>query len=221
MRVLVIEDETALAAPLSRQLAGVGYEVVWARTAVEGWDRWQAGGFDLVLLDLGLPDEDGLSLLRRVRAADDVTPVLILTARNAWYERVAGLQAGADDYLGKPFHFEELKARVQALLRRHGAGRSDRLVCGDVVLDLSRHELSVGGVGHTLTAAEFRLLSHLMRQPGRVFSKEQLLTVITDEPYDRDPNMVEVYIRRLRRLVGKSAIETLRGQGYRWVCDER
>lgn len=220
MKLLLIEDETVLADALSRQLSRAGFSVQWAQDAATGDWLWQNELFDLVLLDLGLPGESGLTLLQRRRAQGDVTPVLILTARNAWHERVEGLQAGADDYLGKPFHFEELKARIQALLRRSSGAADNRLVCGNLVLDLDSRQLHVDGEAVTLTGAEFRLLVRLMRHPGKVFSKQQLLEAMTEDPYDKDPNMVEVYVRRLRQRVGRHRIETLRGQGYRWVCED-
>ena len=219
MKLLLIEDEAVLAETLGRQLEQVGFSVSWASDALAGEQLWCDRVFDLVLLDLGLPGESGLSLLKRRRTEGDTTPVLILTARNTWHERVQGLQAGADDYLGKPFHFEELKARIQALLRRSGGISSHQLTCGDVVLDLDGRQLYVAGQSKKLTATEFRLLARLMRDPGKVLSKQQLLEAMTDDPYDKDPNMVEVYVRRLRQRVGRKRIETLRGQGYRWVCD--
>ena len=216
MRLLLIEDEPDIAAHLQRRFDAQGYEVITAANGDDGLWHWREQDFDLVLLDLGLPGTDGLTLLRTRRAEGDTTPVLILTARNAWQERVEGLQAGADDYLGKPFHFEELLARVTALLRR--LGRSDdgkTLRAGSLTLHLNRREVEVDGRRHTLTAAEFALLRTLMRRPGQVMDKLTLLETITDDPDERDTNMVEVYVRRLRKLIGTERIQTLRGQGYR------
>ena len=216
MRLLLIEDEPDIAAHLMRRFEDRGYAVTWAAEGRDGLWHWREQDFDLVLLDLGLPGMDGLTLLRTRRAEGDTTPVLILTARNAWQERVEGLQAGADDYLGKPFHFEELMARVTALLRRQGRSEDGQtLKAGSLTLHLQRREVWVEETSHTLTAAEFALLRMLMRRPGQVISKPQLLEAITSDPDTRDPNMVEVYIRRLRRLIGPERIQTLRGQGYR------
>ncbi len=216
MHLLLIEDEPDIAAHLKRRFEEQGYAVTLAADGNDGLWHWREQDFDLVLLDLGLPGTDGLTLLRTRRAEGDTTPVLILTARNAWQERVEGLQAGADDYLGKPFHFEELQARITALLRR--LGRSDdgqTLRAGGLTLHLDRREVEVDGRRHTLTGAEFALLRALMRRPGQVMDKLTLLEAITDDPDERDTNMVEVYVRRLRRLIGAERIQTLRGQGYR------
>ncbi|WP_294946546.1 response regulator transcription factor [Sulfurivirga sp.] len=216
MRLLLIEDEPDIAAHLRQRFEAQGYEVITATDGDDGLWHWREQDFDLVLLDLGLPGTDGLTLLRTRRAESDTTPVLILTARNAWQERVEGLQAGADDYLGKPFHFEELRARVTALLRRLGhSDDGQTLRAGDLTLYLDRREVEVDGHLHTLTAAEFALLRALMRRPGQVVDKLALLEAITDDPDARDTNMVEVYVRRLRKLIGPERIQTLRGQGYR------
>lgn len=219
MKLLLIEDEKDLLDDLKAQFQRLGYVVDTAGDTVDGGWLWQEYNHDAVLLDLGLPGESGLDLLKRQRAAGDTTPVIILTARNAWHERVAGLNAGADDYLGKPFYFEELLARVQALLRRQHKEPDSalgQLRVDELVLDTDRRELRQGDQRHRLTATEFRLLKLLMATPGKVFSKQTILEHIADQHYDRDPNVVEVYIRRLRKLMGHHWIETLRGQGYRF-----
>lgn len=220
MRILLVEDESLIAKHLKQALEKLGYSVQTAADGEEGLWYWQEEDFDLVLLDLGLPKLDGLSLLQQRRAAGDKTPVLILTARNAWQERVEGLQAGADDYVGKPFHFEELQARIVALLRRLGVTEDGETIqVGDLTLNLARKEVTVDGKRHTLTAVEFTLLSALMRRPGQVLSKVYLMELMTEDSDDKDLNMVEVYISRLRRLVGAKRIKTLRGQGYQ-LCEE-
>jgi len=219
MKLLLIEDEKELLEDLKSQFQRHNYVVDTADQASDGRWLWQEYNYDTVLLDLGLPGESGLELLKSQRESGDVTPVIILTARNAWYERVQGLNAGADDYLGKPFYFQELLARVQALLRRQqnepGAALG-LLRVGDLSLDTERHELCQNGKPLRLTATEFRLLKLFMSSPGKVFSKAAILEQIADQHYDRDPNVVEVYVRRLRKLLGKHWIETLRGQGYRF-----
>lgn len=222
MRCLLIEDDTAVREAVVPQLRQAGFLVDEAETPEDALWRWREYDYAIVLLDLGLPGGSGLDVLQTRRQEGDDTPVMILTARNSWHERVEGLRAGADDYLGKPFYFEELLARIEALLRRrHGeTGNQRQLMLGAWQLDLDSHTLQVEGQLYKLTAAEFRLLQLLMRAPGKVFSKSALLAQITEDPDARDPNMVEVYIRRLRKRLGREAIETLRGQGYRLKVPE-
>ncbi len=215
MKILLIEDEPTLRADLERRLKRAGHTVTAAADGPDGSWHWSESAFDLVLLDLGLPGRSGLDILRERRDAGDHTPVLVLTARNAWHERVEGLRAGADDYLGKPFHPEELLARLEALQRRRLGVGGRRLELGDLALDLERRVLLTAGGEQPLTATEFRLLTQLMQTPGRVWSKEELMRYLGQTETVHNPNLVEVYIGRLRRLLGRSRIETLRGQGYR------
>ncbi len=217
MKLLLIEDESSLLSELKKQFERLSYVVDTATNATDGQWLWSEYAYDAVLLDLGLPGMSGLELLRARREAGDSTPVVILTARNAWHERVQGLNAGADDYLGKPFYFEELLARVQALLRRKHSNPDTglgHLRAGTVTLDTNSRELHYQGQTHRLTGTEFRLLKLLMGQPGTVYSKQAILERIADQHYDRDPNVVEVYVRRLRKILGPAHIETRRGQGY-------
>ena len=174
--------------------------------------------FDAVILDLGLPLRDGLTVLKQWRAAKRKMPVLILTARDNWHEKVAGIDAGADDYLAKPFHMEELLARVRALIRRAGGHASAELVCGEIVLDTRQSRVTVGGQALTLTSHEFRVLDYLMHHPGQVVSRSDLIEHIYAQDFDRDSNTVEVFIARLRKKLPDGVIETVRGLGYRLVA---
>jgi len=178
--------------------------------------------YDLVILDLGLPKQPGLVVLKKIREADKVMPILILTARNSWQERVEGLKKGADDYLGKPFHFEELQARIESLAKRNQPKKS--VICfspshieglTSVCLDIEAKSLLINHQLQTLTATEFRLAETLFRYPKHIFSKQALLDKISDASQEKDDNIIEVYIRRLRGYLGKESIKTLRGQGYR------
>ncbi len=220
MKLLLVEDEHDVLDELKSRFQRLNYIADCATNATDGRWLWQEYPYDAVLLDVGLPGESGLELLAERRAAGDATPVIILTARNAWHERVEGLNAGADDYLGKPFYFEELLARVQALLRRRHHNEPDtplgQLCVDDMVLDMVRRELRLGNKLHHLTATEFRLLKLLMAKPGMVFSKQTILEHIANQHHDHNPNLVEVYVRRLRKRLGEQWIETLRGQGYRF-----
>ena len=218
MRLLIAEDDAALAAQLRARLVDAGYAV---DVAADGVDAGHLGGtepYDAVILDLGLPRKAGLAVLRDWRGAGNMVPVLILTARDGWSERVEGLQAGADDYLGKPFHVEELLARVQALLRRAAPTPATELRAGGWRLDEARQCL-VGADGgeQPLTGTEFRLLRYFMRHPDEVLSKTRLSEHVYDYDAERDSNVIEVYVRRLRALLGSEHIETRRGQGYVFV----
>ena len=219
MRVLVVEDEPTLAAQLAEALRASGYAVDVVGNGVDahflGGDQQQP--YDAVLLDLGLPQMDGIAILKKWRAAGRSMPVLILTARDNWHEKVAGIDAGADDYLTKPFHMEELLARVRALIRRAGGHASAELVCGDVVLDTRLGRVSVAGRPLSLTSHEYRVLDFLMHHPGRLVSRRELTEHIYAQDYDRDSNTVEVFIARLRKKLPEGAIETVRGLGYRLV----
>ena len=219
MRILVVEDEPSIAAQLSEALTAAGYAVDVADNGVDA--HWQAVGegqpFDAVVLDLGLPQMDGLTVLKKWRAAGRSMPVLILTARDNWHEKVAGIDAGADDYLTKPFHMEELLARLRALIRRAGGPASAELVCGDIVLDTRHSRVTVGGLALTLTSHEYRVLDYLMHHPGQLVSRSDLIEHIYAQDFDRDSNTVEVFIARLRKKLPADAIETVRGLGYRLV----
>ncbi|ABK42839.1 two component transcriptional regulator, winged helix family [Magnetococcus marinus MC-1] len=216
MRILVVEDHASLAAGLKKDLGAAGFVVDWAANAEEGAFMGREEPYDAVILDLGLPDDSGLNVLRGWRAAGVDVPVIILTAWDAWHQRVDGLQAGGDDYLGKPFHMEELIARLNALIRRrHGVVRP-ALTLEGIHLDETDQQLSLAnGELHTLTHTEFRLLRYLMLHPDQLLSKSQLTEHIYAYDEDRDSNVIEVYIKRLRRLLGQQRIETRRGQGYR------
>lgn len=215
MRLLVVEDDAALGERLRTRLVAEGYAVDLARDGIDGAHLGATEPYDAVILDLGLPGKPGLAALREWRAAANRVPVLILTARDGWAERVEGLQAGADDYLGKPFHVEELLARVQALLRRAAPVPDTELRAGDWRLDEARQCLvDRAGNEQALTATEFRLLRYFMRHPDEVLSKTRLSEHVYDYDAERDSNVIEVYVRRLRGLLGNERIETRRGQGY-------
>lgn len=220
IRILVVEDDEALGKSLERDLIGAGFAVDLATDGVTGEFLGATEHFDLVVLDLGLPKMSGLEVLHRWRAAKLDVPVLMLTARDSWPERIEGFKAGADDYLGKPFHFEELYLRLQALARRRH-GHAPRTVLGHgVTLDEeSQSVMSDTGERTTLTAIEFRLLSRLMMQPGAVLSKSQLADSVYDSELEHDSNVIEVYINRLRKKIGESRIVTRRGQGYMFTPD--
>ncbi len=218
MRLLIAEDDAALAGRLRARLADAGYAVDVAADGVDAAHLGSTEPYDAVILDLGLPRKTGLAVLREWRAASNTVPVLILTARDGWSERVEGLQAGADDYLGKPFHVEELLARVQALLRRAAPVQATELRAGGWRLDEARQCL-IGRDGREqpLTGTEFRLLRYFMRHPDEVLSKTRLSEHVYDYDAERDSNVIEVYVRRLRTLLGAECIETRRGQGYVFV----
>jgi len=220
MRVLVVEDEPTIATQLSEALRAAGYAVDVVGNGVDahfhGDEEHQP--FDAVVLDLGLPQMDGLTVLKKWRAAGRTMPVLILTARDNWHEKVTGIDAGADDYLTKPFHMEELLARLRALIRRAGGHASAELVCGDVVLDTRHSRVTVDGRALTLTSHEYRVLDFLMHHPGRVVSRSDLIEHIYAQDFDRDSNTVEVFIARLRKKLPEGTIETVRGLGYRLVA---
>lgn len=215
MRLLLVEDDAGLAQRLREELGTAGFAVDHAADGVEAEFLGREHPYDAVVLDLGLPGRPGLEVLRNWRAAGIATPVIVLTARDAWHERVDGLQAGADDYLGKPFHVPELLARLQAVLRRGQASGSGRLAVGGLALDEERQvALLPDGSEVALTGTEFRLLRYFMRHPDSVLSKTRLTEHVYDQDFDRDSNLIEVYVRRLRDKIGAARIETRRGQGY-------
>jgi DNA-binding response OmpR family regulator len=214
VRLLLVEDDPALSASLAEDLGRAGFAVDRADNGVDGEHLGATEPYDVVVLDLGLPRRSGLEVLRRWRDKEVDLPVIVLTARDAWHDRVDGFKAGADDYVGKPFHFEELLARIQAVIRRREGRLPVALRSGDLVLDEERQEVVCGHERIGLTGTEFRLLRYFMLHPDRVLSKTRLTEHVYDQDFDRDSNLIEVYVRRLREKIGVSRIETRRGQGY-------
>ena len=217
MRILVVEDEPTLRDQLVQAIAAAGHTVESADDGRQAQYLGEVEDFDAVVLDLGLPVLDGLSVLRRWRAAGRRMPVLILTARGAWHEKVAGMDAGADDYLAKPFHMEELLARLRALLRRLGEHASAQWQCGSILLDTRAARVLVDGQPLLLTSHEFKLLSLLMQRKGEVLSRTELAEHIYAQDSERDSNTIEVFVGRLRKKLPPDSIETVRGLGYRLV----
>jgi two-component system OmpR family response regulator len=219
MRILVVEDELKMAGLLRRGFQEEGYAVDVAGTAAEAVWMGSENPYDAVILDIMLPDGDGFSVCRRLREAENWAPVLMLTARDAVDDRVAGLDSGADDYLTKPFSFAELLARVRALLRRGSSERPVTLRAGDLELDPAARTVTVAGVVADLTAREFALLEFMMRRKGEVLSRSQLREHVWDFAYEGDSNVIDVYVRYLRnkldRAFGLDLIQTVRGAGYR------
>lgn len=217
MRILVVEDDATLRAQLVQAIAHAGHTVEAAADGREAHYLGEVEDFDLVVLDLGLPLLDGLTVLRRWRAAGRNMPVLILTARSAWQEKVAGIDAGADDYLAKPFQMEELLARLRALLRRRGEHGSAIWQCGAIGLDTRAARVLLAGQPLALTSHEFKLLSLLMQRKGEVLSRSELAEHLYAYDSERDSNTIEVFVGRLRRKLPAGSIETVRGLGYRLV----
>lgn len=221
MRLLIVEDEAALCRQLAARLTGAGYQVQTSHDGREGLYFATEYRFDAAVVDLGLPGLAGLEVIRRLRAAGNRLPILVLTARDRWQDRVAGLEAGADDYLGKPFQAEELEARLRALLRRAANSATRVLVCGPLSIDPDARAVALHGRPVELTAFEYRLLEHLAMQRPRVLSKQQLTDYLYADADERDSNVLEVLIGRLRRKLDPTGtlrpIETLRGQGYRFA----
>ena len=219
MRILVVEDEARLSRQLAAALGGAGYVVDCAPDGAHGDFLVQTERYDAVILDLGLPNVDGLTLLRRWREAGVAVPVLILTARGSWHEKVQGIDSGADDYVAKPFRMEEVLARLRALIRRAAGHVTSELRCGAVSLDARAARVTVEGRAVKLTSHEFRVLSYLMHHRGRVVPQSELSDHIYAQDADRDSNTVEVFVARLRRKLGAPIIETVRGMGYRVNAD--
>ncbi len=221
MRILVVEDETALRESLKHDLSAAGHAVDVAADGEEGLYAALEYPIDVAIVDLGLPKISGLDIIRRLRAAGKSYAVLVLTARDSWQDKVEGLSAGADDYVAKPFHLAELQARLSALLRRAGGWTTPLLQCGPVTLDTRAQAVAVGGVPVELTSFEYRLLEHLMLHAGEVVSKTELTEKLYEQDYERDSNVIEVLVARLRRKLDPNdelkPIETLRGRGYRVV----
>lgn len=219
MRALIVEDEAGLRERLKESLAAAGFTVDCAADGEEGLFAGREYPLDVAIVDLGLPKISGLELIRKLRAEKKSFPILILTARDRWQDKVEGLQAGADDYVAKPFHFEEILARLQALLRRAGGWASPALECGPIRLDTRSQSVQVRGEPVELTSFEYRILEHLMLRAGEVISKTELTERLYEQDFERDSNVIEVLIARLRKKLDPDEslqpIETLRGRGYR------
>lgn len=223
MRLLVIEDDDTLRESLVAQLAETGYAVEQAADGREGLYFAMEYPVDLAIIDLGLPEVSGLDIIREAREKGKTYPILILTARDRWQDKVDGLSAGADDYVVKPFHFEEVGARVHALLRRSGGWASSVMTAGPVVLDMSRQEVRVDDAPVELTSFEYKIIEYLMLRAGQVISKTELTERLYDQDFERDSNVIEVFIGRLRKKLDPEnalkPIETLRGRGYRFALE--
>ena len=215
MRILLVEDDPDLSRQLKQALSDADYVVDHASDGEEAQFLGETEPYDAVILDLGLPKVDGVSVLERWRREGMTSPVLILTARAAWSDKVAGFDAGADDYLAKPFHTEELLARLRALLRRAAGHAQPALACGGLRLDPRAARASVNGEPVRLTSLEYRLLHYVMMHQGRVISRTELVEHLYDQDFDRDSNTIEVFVGRLRKKIGPDRIETVRGLGYR------
>jgi len=214
VRILVVEDDATLNRQIVTMLEDAGYAVDRAFDGEEGQFLGETEPYDAVILDLGLPRIDGVSVLNAWRRAGKVMPVIILTARDRWSDKVQGFDAGADDYVTKPFHVEELLARVRALLRRAAGHASSEITCGPVALDTRAGRVLVNEMPVKLTSHEYRLLSYLMHHKGRVVSRTELTEHMYDQDFDRDSNTIEVFVGRLRKKLGVDVIQTVRGLGY-------
>ncbi len=214
MRALVVEDEPALSLRIQQVLEAAGFAVDIAYDGEEGWYLGDTEPYDAVVLDLGLPKIDGVTVLQRWREAGRDMPVLILTARGRWSEKMAGFNAGADDYVTKPFEMEEVVYRLRALIRRASGHAQPELVCGPLSLDTNSGRVRLNGLPVQLTAQEFRILSYLIHHPGRVVSRTELMEHVYDRHFDSDSNSLEVLLGRVRKKVGSGLIQTVRGQGY-------
>ncbi|MGO9391547.1 response regulator transcription factor [Rhodoblastus sp.] len=214
MRLLVIEDDKDLNRQLVGALEAAGYAVDSALDGEEGHFLGDTEPYDAVVLDIGLPKLDGISVLTAWRKAGRTMPVLILTARDGWSEKVQGFDAGADDYVAKPFHLEEVLARLRALLRRSAGHATNELTCGPVTLDTKAGRVLVSGVAIKLTSHEYRLLAYLMHHAGRVVPRGEIVEHLYDQDFDRDSNTIEVFIGRLRKKLGVDVLQTVRGLGY-------
>jgi two-component system, OmpR family, response regulator PhoP len=220
MRILIVEDEEELRRQLRERLKAEGYVVDCAADGVEGLYYGKEYPYDAAIIDLGLPKLGGIELIRALRADDRRYPVLVLTARGDWQDKVAGLEAGADDYLTKPFQMEELLARLNALLRRAAGFASPVIACGPIALDTARKEVRLEEKPVELTAYEYRVLEYLMLNPSRVVSKAELTDHLYEQDFERDSNVIEVFVGRLRKkLEPFNPIRTIRGQGYRLNAD--
>jgi two-component system OmpR family response regulator len=214
MRVLIAEDDNRIAETLEASLSKAGFGVERERDGEIAWFRGDTEAFDAIVLDLGLPQIDGLTILKRWRSAGRTTPVLILTARGQWEERVDGIEAGADDYVVKPFHVQEIVARLRALVRRANGLATSRIPFGKYLLDLRTMEVTADGVPMDLTPQEFKLISYLVHRRGQVISQLEITEHIYNQDYERDSNAVEVLVARVRKRLGPDVIKTRRGFGY-------
>ena len=220
MRLLVVEDDPDLNRQLVSALTEAGYVVDKAADGEEGHFLGETEPYDAVVLDLGLPGLDGVTVLEKWRRAGRNMPVLILTARDRWSDKVAGFDAGADDYVAKPFFMEEVLARLRALLRRASGHATSELECGPLRVDTRTSRVTVNGAAVKLTSLEYRLLEYLIHHQGRIISRTELVEHLYDQDFDRDSNTIEVFVGRLRRKLGKDMIETVRGLGYRLAAPE-
>ena len=219
MRILVVEDDTNLNRQLKEALTDAGYAVDVAFDGEEGHFLGETEPYDAIVLDIGLPQMDGLSVLEEWRRAGKTTPVLLLTARDRWSDKVQGIDAGADDYVAKPFHMEEVLARIRALVRRAAGLASNEIVSGSVRLDSRSGKVTVDGQSVKLTSHELRLLSYLMHHKGKVISRTELTEHLYDQDFDRDSNTIEVFVGRLRKKLPDDCIQTVRGLGYQIAED--
>lgn len=219
MRLLLVEDDPELSQSLFHTLKKEGFAVDVTDNGIDAEFMGDEITYDLVILDLGLPQRPGLEVLRNWRNKSNAVPVIILTARDAWHERVDGFKAGADDYLGKPFHYEELQVRIQALLRRHHKKLGNKITSKNLSLDEDTQQVDIkdSDIGIELTGTEFRLLRYFMLNPEKILSKARLTEHVYDQDFDKDSNLIEVYVRHLRKIIGKEKIITKRGQGYLFI----
>jgi len=220
VRLLVVEDDKDLNRQITTALSQAGYVVDRAFNGEEGWFLGDTEPYDAVILDLGLPVKDGISVLNEWRRAGRFMPVLILTARDQWSEKVLGFDAGADDYVAKPFHIEEIIARLRALLRRAAGHAKSEFRCGSVHLDARIGRVSFDGITVKLTSHEYRLLSYLMHHSNRIVSRGELVEHLYEQDFDRDSNTIEVFVGRLRKKLGADVIKTIRGLGYLFSASE-
>uniref|UniRef100_A0A2A4Z9B5 DNA-binding response regulator n=1 Tax=OCS116 cluster bacterium TaxID=2030921 RepID=A0A2A4Z9B5_9PROT len=217
MRLLLVEDDKDLNRQIKAALIDNGYVVDSALDGEEGHFLGSTEAYDAVILDLGLPLMDGLSVLENWRREQHKMPVLILTARDRWNDKVAGFDAGADDYVAKPFHMEELLARLRALIRRAAGHASSEIICGPILLDTKTSRIFVNDAQVKLTSLEFRLLSYMLHQQGRVISRTELVEHLYDQDFDRDSNTIEVFVGRIRKKLGTNMLQTVRGLGYQLI----
>ena len=215
MRILIVEDDADLNRQLCEACLEAGYAVDTATDGEEGHFLGDSEPYDAVILDIGLPVMDGITVLEKWRAVDRKMPVLLLTARDRWSDKVSGMDAGADDYVAKPFHIEEVLARLRALIRRAAGHAASVLVCGDIELDTRTAKVTSAGKPIKLTSHELRLLSYLMHHKGEVISRTELTEHLYDQDFDKDSNTIEVFVGRLRKKLDTDVIETIRGLGYR------
>tara|TARA_R110000868_G_scaffold12110_6_gene58699 strand:- start:1582 stop:2277 length:696 start_codon:yes stop_codon:yes gene_type:complete len=220
LRLLVVEDDPDLNRQLVTALQEAGYVVDSATDGEDGHFLGDTEPYDAVVLDLGLPEMDGVTVLEKWRRAGKTMPVLILTARDRWSDKVAGFDAGADDYVAKPFFMEEVLARIRALLRRSAGHATSELECGPLRVDTRTSRVTIGGTAIKLTSLEYRLIEYLIHHQGRIISRTELVEHLYDQDFDRDSNTIEVFVGRLRRKLGKDMIETVRGLGYRLAAPE-